>query len=493
MINIDLKNLNNEYDVGFIGEHNAEKLHIDISSLMSSDISFFVCVFCNGYAETYNSERYYVKDISDNSIDTVLSQSLTKTEKCKMIVGAYGEDENGKINLLKKSDIVNLHFLDSLDDTNAVYKPEVEGLYKELVDLENKFNNGLDLLESKLESIATATTNANTAATAASAVANDIKQKSENGYFNGEKGDKGDPGIPGEDGTPGTTVYSELSDKPSINNVTLVGNKTLSELGINIPTKLTDLENDGTFIENDDYASYSHAGIVKFSVGGGITVDDKGVATVAFPLKEVTSKTDDIRVTHGSGIYTLEFNSGKYAKLQSLYAKQDKLTAGDNITIVNNTISASCVIKPLALSTNANAPTLLTDIGAGAFITTNTGYVATSGGFKKVVGKGAELIVVLTKKDGVSQLCVTVQTGSSILYFWDEMTASDTNEIFLSTLSVKKDLDALTDRNVMSGLLSKTMLEERIKKSEIGDGLKYENGKLSLDIPVATDDTGYGG
>lgn len=286
MINIDLKNLNNEYDVGFIGEHNAEKLHIDISSLMSSDISFFVCVFCNGYAETYNSERYYVKDISDNSIDTVLSQSLTKTEKCKMVVGAYGVDNDGKVNLLQKSDIVNLHFLDSIDDTNAMYKPEVEGLYKELVDLENKFNNGLDLLESKLESIATATAGANTAATAATAVANDIKQKSENGYFNGAKGDKGDPGTPGRDGAPGkdgingkdgytpikgvdyfdgvkgdkgdkgdqgeqgvkgdrgekgeqgiqglpgTTVYSELSDKPSINNVTLVGNKTLSELGI---------------------------------------------------------------------------------------------------------------------------------------------------------------------------------------------------------------------------------------------------------------------
>ena len=173
------------------------------------------------------------------------------------------------------------------------------------------------------------------------------------------------------------------------------------------------------------------------------------------------------------------------------------ILAGDNISIdesgENIKISASCVIKPLALSTNANAPTLLTDIGAGAYITTNTGYIATSGGFKKVIGKGAELIVVLTKKDGVSQLCVTVQTGSSILYFWDEMTASATNEIFLSTLSIKKDLDDLTDRNVMSGLLSKTMLEERIKKSEIGDGLKFADGKLQLDIPVATTDTGYGG
>lgn len=173
------------------------------------------------------------------------------------------------------------------------------------------------------------------------------------------------------------------------------------------------------------------------------------------------------------------------------------IVAGDNINLEesgeNIKISASCVIQPLALSTNANAPTLLTDIGAGAYITTNTGYIATSGGFKKVVGKGAELIVILTNKNGVSQLCVTIQTGSSVLLFWDEMTASDTNEIFLSTISVKKDLDALTDRNVMSGLLSKIMFEERIKKSEIGDGLKFANGKLQLDIPVATVDTGYGG
>lgn len=173
------------------------------------------------------------------------------------------------------------------------------------------------------------------------------------------------------------------------------------------------------------------------------------------------------------------------------------IVAGDNINLEesgeNIKISASCVIQPLALSTNANAPTLLTDIGAGVYITTNTGYIATSGGFKKVVGKGAELIVVLTNKNGVSQLCVTVQTGSSVLLFWDEMTASDTNEIFLSTISVKKDLDALTDRNVMSGLLSKIMFEERIKKSEIGDGLKFAEGKLSLDIPTATANTTYGG
>ena len=195
------------------------------------------------------------------------------------------------------------------------------------------------------------------------------------------------------------------------------------------------------------------------------------------------------------GVHGKNGADGKNATINGKNAVN--ILAGENISLdesgENIKISASCIMKPLALSTNANAPTLLTDTGAGAYITTNTGYIATSGGFKKVVGKGAELIVVLTNKNGVSQLCVTVQTGSSVLFFWDEMTASDTNEIFLSTLSVKKDLNALTDRNVMSGLLSKIMLEERIKKSEIGDGLKFADGKLSLDIPTATANTTYGG
>lgn len=66
-------------------------------------------------------------------------------------------------------------------------------------------------------------------------------------YFDGVKGDKGEKGDRGEQGVkgdrgekgeqgiqglPGTTVYSELSDKPSINGVILEGNKTLGELGI---------------------------------------------------------------------------------------------------------------------------------------------------------------------------------------------------------------------------------------------------------------------
>lgn len=54
----------------------------------------------------------------------------------------------------------------------------------------------------------------------------------------GDKGDKGDPGekgeqgIPGKDGKDGTSNYEDLDNQPSINGVTLLGNKTAEDLGI---------------------------------------------------------------------------------------------------------------------------------------------------------------------------------------------------------------------------------------------------------------------
>lgn len=75
----------------------------------------------------------------------------------------------------------------------------------------------------------------------------------------------------------GTNDYTDLDNKPQINGVTLVGNKATADLGIVIPTKTSDLTNDSNFV-TDTYHDNT---------------------------------------------------------------KQDKLTAGENITIVNNVISAS--------------------------------------------------------------------------------------------------------------------------------------------------------
>lgn len=47
----------------------------------------------------------------------------------------------------------------------------------------------------------------------------------------GAKGDKGDKGEKGDTGEAGTTNYTELTNKPQINSVTLSGNKSLSDIG----------------------------------------------------------------------------------------------------------------------------------------------------------------------------------------------------------------------------------------------------------------------
>ena len=49
-------------------------------------------------------------------------------------------------------------------------------------------------------------------------------------------------------GSGGTSDYDELDNRPQINSVTLTGNKSLSDLGINNPTKVSDLTNDAGYI-----------------------------------------------------------------------------------------------------------------------------------------------------------------------------------------------------------------------------------------------------
>ena len=222
----------------------------------------------------------------------------------------------------------------------------------------------------------------------------------------GAKGDKGDPGTPGKDGAPGKDGYT--------------------------PIKGVDYF-DGAKGEKGDKGDKGEKG-------------KQGI----------------------QGIQGLQGASGKDGadgKNATINGKNAvNILAGENISLdesgENIKISASCVMKPLALSTNANAPTLLTDTGAGAYITTNTGYIATSGGFQKLIGTGSELIIV--KMGNPAQLYASVQTGFSIIVFWNTMTATEKNAIFINS-------------------------------THIGNGLKFADGKLQLDIPVATANTTYGG
>lgn len=57
----------------------------------------------------------------------------------------------------------------------------------------------------------------------------------------------------------GTSNYEELANLPKINGITLIGNKTAEDLGINIPTKLSDLIDDQGFITIDELSQSQEA------------------------------------------------------------------------------------------------------------------------------------------------------------------------------------------------------------------------------------------
>lgn len=64
--------------------------------------------------------------------------------------------------------------------------------------------------------------------------------------------------------------YTLVSNKPKINDISLTGNKSLEDLGINIPTKVSDLQNDSGYI-----TSYTETDpVFSASVASGITAED---------------------------------------------------------------------------------------------------------------------------------------------------------------------------------------------------------------------------
>lgn len=95
----------------------------------------------------------------------------------------------------------------------------------------------------------------------------------------------------------GSTDYDALTNKPSVNGVTLEGDKTTVELGL--PTKTSDLENDSGFITSVPVTSVNgQTGAVNIAVPS--TAADVGAVAVA----QGASKANQFLVTDASGNVT---------------------------------------------------------------------------------------------------------------------------------------------------------------------------------------------
>lgn len=201
----------------------------------------------------------------------------------------------------------------------------------------------------------------------------------------GDKGDKGDTGNAGADakingvnsltieagdnitldqqgstltinstgGGGGTSNYNNLTNKPSINNITLSGNKTLSDLGIqpagnyalesDVPTKTSDLTNDSGFITgytetdptvpshvknitqanitswNEKQSAISDLSTIRSGASAGATaVQPSDLSTVA-----TTGSYDDLSDTP-TNVSEFTNDAGYLTEHQNISGKEDK-------------------------------------------------------------------------------------------------------------------------------------------------------------------------
>lgn len=161
-------------------------------------------------------------------------------------------------------------------------------------------------------------------------------------------------------GMGGTSDYNELENKPKINGVELINNKSLKDLGIiipsnedftleglgeksynslddkpKIPKKVSELENDSEYetVENTDA-----------KVAGAKTYADEAIAHLVGSAPETLDTLEEVAKAiqdNETVVDALNAAIGSKADKTELGMKQDTLTAGNNITIEDNVISAS--------------------------------------------------------------------------------------------------------------------------------------------------------
>ena len=160
-------------------------------------------------------------------------------------------------------------------------------------------------------------------------------------------------------GTGGTSDYNELENKPKINGVELINNKSLKDLGIiipsnedftleglgeksynslddkpKIPKKVSELENDSKYetVESTDT-----------KIAGAKSYADEAVAHLVGSAPETLDTLEEVAKAiqdNETVVDALNAAIGSKADKSELGTKQDKLTAGDGIDIKDNIISA---------------------------------------------------------------------------------------------------------------------------------------------------------
>lgn len=162
-------------------------------------------------------------------------------------------------------------------------------------------------------------------------------------------------------GSGGTSDYDELENKPQINNVTLTGNKSLSDLGINIPARPETI----TIINNSVYAQTLSNGLYLISKTGEINflmdaTDTSSIIAVASKGDIVSIyKNSDSSLACWATIYykdpeQLDGHSEKHEYLDTAYEYADTCLSSGVLYLKSDSTGSFTIKDSLALESEMN-------------------------------------------------------------------------------------------------------------------------------------------
>ena len=188
--------------------------------------------------------------------------------------------------------------------------------------------------------------------------------KDGNAYIINMKIPRGRPGKDGADGSSesgggGVSNYDDLTNKPKINDVELVGNKTADELGINIPTKLSQLTNDKDFIDK----TYHDSTKVDKEDGKGLSTND-------------FTNDDKDKLSSLSNDYN---NLKNIPQIKTLNSVNDEVIIDiKGVKKLQELGIAPFKLLDMTNYTNSNPLIPIDNIIDGTYMTINDGYIKTS-------------------------------------------------------------------------------------------------------------------
>lgn len=130
--------------------------------------------------------------------------------------------------------------------------------------------------------------------------------------------------------------YTALTNKPSINGVTLQGSKSLSDLGISIPTNVSDLTNDSGYVTDTQVSNWING------------IDIKYDATTAKPMWRPRGGTDYSPFGSGDGgglSFTSEY---RYGTISSVSVTSSAKTASVTFDRPMTTSSYNVLVSPVS-------------------------------------------------------------------------------------------------------------------------------------------------